>query len=234
MISVMVLIVLHSLDASALSCEYDSDCDDGLGCTFDLCNGSVCEWIPDSGACQDAFFCNGYEVCDPENPEANANGCVEGSPVQCGAGLPDCVVSVCSEETSGCIDTPDDSLCDDGFACNGSETCDLSAGCLEGTPVCADEWLCTTDECTELGSGAYECNFIPDHTICADAYFCNGAELCAPSDPNHNALGCLVDVPDPNCSDSFACTVDYCSEAQKKCMNVADNGYCNDNEFCNG
>ena len=169
-ISVLVLTAFHSLDAGAMSCEFDSDCNDGLACTLDLCNGGTCEWIADSGVCQNGFYCDGFEVCDPENAEADARGCIEGTPIDCSAGLPDCVESECSEAQMGaCIDTPNDSLCDDGKACNGSESCDPVEGCLDGTPACVDGWACTTDNCTELGSGNYDCSFIPDNSVCADS-----------------------------------------------------------------
>ena len=46
--------------------------------------------------------------------------------------------------------TPDDTLCDDGNACNGEETCDLTLGCVDGAPPETEDGdTCTVGSCDE-------------------------------------------------------------------------------------
>ncbi len=51
-----------------------------------------------------------------------------------------------------CSNIPDDTLCDDGLFCNGTETCDPSSGCRPGSDPCdtPDECDEETDECISL------------------------------------------------------------------------------------
>jgi len=48
-------------------CVDDAQCEDGVGCTIDNCDGSGrCNSAPEGSLCsQDGVFCNGPEVCDP-------------------------------------------------------------------------------------------------------------------------------------------------------------------------
>jgi hypothetical protein len=65
------------------------------------------------------MFCNGAEICD------SATGtCQAGNPPDCDDGVV-CTVDTCDEVNDICVNTPDDSACDDGDVCNGIETCDL-------------------------------------------------------------------------------------------------------------
>ena len=125
------------------------DCDDGLDCTIDSCvddypNSGHCEHIPDDAMCDDDIWCNGFETCNP-----NA-GCVPGIP-QCNDGVT-CTVDVCDEVTLECSFTPNDVACDNGQWCDGIETCDAIAGCLQGLDPCPSS-LCdeTTDTCAPEG-----------------------------------------------------------------------------------
>jgi hypothetical protein len=59
---------------------------------------------------------------------------VAGSPVNCIDGV-SCTVDSCNEETDNCDNTPNDSLCDDGFYCTGVETCDAALDCRAGGSV---------------------------------------------------------------------------------------------------
>ena len=46
-------------------CQTESDCDDGLECTGDVCVEGTCHLDLDSRACDDGLFCDGIEVCNP-------------------------------------------------------------------------------------------------------------------------------------------------------------------------
>jgi hypothetical protein len=128
-----------------------------------------------------------------------------------------------------------DADCNDGLACTGVETCDLSKGspgqCKAGTPVvCNDNKGCTVDSCQEPTG---TCAFVPNNASCQDGNACNGAETCSPgavgSDP---ITGCKAGTA-PNCDDGIFCTTDVC-DPSNGCKHVADSGYCDDGLVCNG
>ncbi len=50
-------------------CSEDLDCDDGIGCTVDTCEGGVCSNAPDNGLCDDGIVCTN-DACDSQT------GCV--------------------------------------------------------------------------------------------------------------------------------------------------------------
>ncbi|UCC32672.1 MAG: hypothetical protein JSU86_10385 [Phycisphaerales bacterium] len=46
-------------------CGGDPDCDDGVDCTDDFCDGGACVFTPNDANCpDDGLFCNGTEFCD--------------------------------------------------------------------------------------------------------------------------------------------------------------------------
>lgn len=106
-------------------CSDDADCDDGV-----FCNGAeVC----DAGSCQPgADPCPG-QVCGEESELCL--DCLTDADCDDGVG---CTVDTCDPVTTTCSQVPDDGLCDDGFLCNGTETCDAMLDCGPGTPVACD------------------------------------------------------------------------------------------------
>lgn len=125
----------------------------------------------------DDLYCNGGLVC-------RDGACVPTEPPSCGDGI-NCTVDSCSEELLGCINVPDDSLCDEGFACLEGEGCGIPPACeftsdcqddsfvCNGAPECidsecvnvpldcADGDACTADDCVE-GAG---CTNTPYDTL---------------------------------------------------------------------
>jgi len=64
----------------------------------------VCERTND---CDDGVYCNGSEVCDPDDDNAAADGCVAGTPVDCSDGI-ECTLDRCIESQRQCEnDVPD-------------------------------------------------------------------------------------------------------------------------------
>lgn len=100
--------------------------------------------------------------------------------------------------------------CDDGLACNGSETCNFETGtCQSGTPVnCNDGVACTSDTCNEP-SGT--CSHTPNNGACDDGQFCNGAETC------NATLGCQAG--------SDPCAPEPCNESNDTCGAAAEKLY---------
>jgi hypothetical protein len=195
-------------------------CHDGVACTQDECReepgGHSCLYKPHDQDCDDRNFCNGVEVCDA------ILGCVPGKSVDCSDGV-DCTVDTCIDK-GACVHTPQDAICNDGNACNGTEICHRQKGCQAGTPtVCNDGVGCTTDTCDPTTG---QCEFAPDNS-CDDRQFCNGLEVC---DPVH---GCQSQ-PAPNCDDGIACTIDLCNPQLNACEHVPDHSLCSNGLFCDG
>ncbi|MFC1890708.1 MopE-related protein, partial [Thermodesulfobacteriota bacterium] len=121
------------------------DCADAVSCTEDTCNEETdtCEHTANDGLCDNGLFCDGAETCD------EANDCQAGVAPDCDDGV-GCTLDACNEDTGTCDHTGDDGLCDDGFWCNGAETCDAVNDCQAGTaPDCDDGVGCTLDACNE-------------------------------------------------------------------------------------
>ncbi len=196
------------------------NCADAFACTTDSCNEStdLCIHTANNAACNDGLFCNGTETCNL------TLGCQAGTAPNC-ADAVSCTADTCNEATDQCVHTPNDTLCNDGLFCNGTETCNLTLGCQAGTaPNCADAVSCTADTCNEATD---QCVHTPNSTLCNDGLFCNGTETCSLT------LGCQAGTA-PNCADAVPCTTDSCNEATDLCVHTPNNTLCNDALFCNG
>ena len=128
------------------------NCADVWSCTEDTCDdlegGCVHEKV--HSACDDGLACNGEEMCEPDTPGHNAQGCVAGTSVDCEDGV-SCTVGACQEAPPNgyyCEQEPYDTLCDDNDHCNGVETCDEIHDCQSGVAKdCNDFVDCTDDGC---------------------------------------------------------------------------------------
>jgi len=162
-----------------------------------------------------------------------------------------CTVDSCDEVNDIVVNTPDDSLCDNGDFCDGSETCDALLGCQPGSDPCEAGESCNeeTDSCempSECGNGEIEageqcddgaangsttcgcqldCTYAPAATPCADGEFCNGDETC-------DGSGTCQPGSDP-------CAGGLCDEELDVCVAGGDDdsdgdGIINDNDQCPG
>ncbi len=226
-----------SICPSAAACTVDGDCDDGLYCNGDeVCNGGTCEAgiapdcddavdcttdvcdeasdacdnTPDDNACDNGFFCDGDEACDP------VLDCQPGTAPDCDDGV-SCTADACDETADACDNAPDDGACGNGVFCDGAETCDPVAGCQAGADPCPGEF------CDEAGGVCIECLADGD---CDDGLYCNGGETCA-------AGTCQAGTP-PACDDGIACTGDSCNETTDACDFAPNNGLCDNGSFCDG
>jgi hypothetical protein len=194
-------------------------CDDGIDCTVDACDenaGGVCAFLPQDSACSNDVFCDGAEVCDPDQ------GCLPGTAVSCDDDQ-ECTVDTCDEDANACAFTPDHDSCQNGTACDGAEVCSAALGCIAGTPLdCNDSIACTADSCEEPGG----CVNAPNDAMCGDGVFCDGDEVCTPG------VGCQDGAPIDCGDDGIACTVEACNEATDACTTTLDNMQCNVGEFC--
>ncbi|MCA9575435.1 MAG: putative metal-binding motif-containing protein [Sandaracinaceae bacterium] len=143
-------------------CSRSEDCEDGVACTRDVCDGrGVCVHTPDPLSCDDGVFCNGAEVCDP-----NA-GCVAGALRDCNDRNV-CTLDRCDEGRGMCLHLPRD-FDNDGEAdarCAGGTDCD-DADPLRGTlqaELCSDG----LDNDCDLSIDEAVCGR-PPHDQCEDA-----------------------------------------------------------------
>jgi subtilisin family serine protease len=188
-------------------------CDDGVACTDDSCNEGTdsCDNTTNDGNCDDGQYCNGSETCHA------TLDCQAGSAINCDDGVA-CTDDSCNEGTDSCDNATNDGNCDDGAFCNGAETCDAGAGCLAGSDPCGG------GPCDEVNDVCPECLVDGD---CDDGAYCNGTEFC-------DGLGVCQNGSAINCDDGVGCTNDSCNEGTDSCDNVANDGNCDDGQYCNG
>ncbi len=173
------------------------DCDDFDICTADSCNETTdsCEHSPaaaDGTPCDDGQYCTVNDECTAGTCGGEARDCSDTIA---------CTIDSCDEGNDACVNTADNSLCDDGSFCNGMETCNVLFGCQAGTPVnCNDDNECTTDSCDE-GNDACEYTPVADNTVCTGGICCSGT--CA-------LPTCSMDT---DCDDGNVCTTNTCNYA---------------------
>ncbi len=94
-----------------------------------------------------------------------------------------CTLERCDPATRECVYDGRDALCDNGRYCDGSERCDLAAGCVPGTPIaCHDGIACTVDACDETIDG---CSSTPTDVACDDGNPCT-SDACDPAAGCHH------------------------------------------------
>ncbi|HLK09885.1 MAG TPA: PQQ-dependent sugar dehydrogenase [Candidatus Binatia bacterium] len=87
----------------------------------------------------------------------------------------------CALPGAGCTGAPDGTPCDDGNACNGTESC-LAGVCRHGSPPPEGSACPAADQCHAAGTcHDFACvggPALPDGTPCPDDDPCNGLETC--------------------------------------------------------
>jgi subtilisin-like proprotein convertase family protein len=199
--------------------------DDGILCTLDYCDeaGDVIQHVPSNNACSDGLFCNGPEICNPNDPAADVEGCVAGSAPMLDDGI-DCTLDACDEIKKVVTHTANHTLCSDSQFCNGIEICDLTQGCIAGNvPAGSDDNVgCTLDACDETQD---KWTHTPQDSVCDDGLFCTGAEKCLAN------TGCVVQNV-PVVDDKVNCTVDTCDETNDIVTHLPDVTLCEDGNAC--
>lgn len=103
-----------------------------------LPNGTPCDAAPGG--------CSANGVCSNGHCVAGSAHLPAGTVCQSEDGV-SCTTDPRCDGAGHCVETPDDSLCDDGDAC-ATETCDVVAGCVSTPTACDDGDPCTTDSCS--------------------------------------------------------------------------------------
>ena len=198
----------------------DSLCDDSERCTDDVCNAMTgCVSANNSDVCNDGLFCTNPDSCD-------MGTCSNTPDRDCGDAV-DCTIDTCSEGTNQCVNTPDDSSCDDGLFCDGAEICNALTGCEEGTPVdCSGlDDQCAVGTCNET-SDACEATPANEAAACDDGLFCTLNDACASGT-------CTGDAPDCSGLDD-QCNQGVCTEEAEGCtaQNINEGQPCDDGLAC--
>ena len=216
------------------ACPLGQVCDPKAGCF----EPAVCQTNDD---CDDDLFCNGVERC-------LAGQCDPGVPFVCDDGN-ECTADTCDELADACQNVPDHGLCLPTELCSADDGCAPASPCEEdldcrdlffcnGTEFCAEDGLCEAGEVPELDDGVActvdSCSedtaqllHTPVAAWCSNGLFCDGAEVCHPTD------GCIDGSP-PTVSDGVSCTIDSCDEDADFVEHIPDHDRCDDRAFCNG
>ncbi len=126
----------------------------------------------------------------------------------------DCTDDFCVSGT--CVNNAIDANCDDGNFCNGNETCDLFAGCMDGSNPCGNQ------SCNESTNSCVSCT---SDSQCSDGDFCNGVERCISGECENGSNPC----PTQACNEQNNSCVDCFNDSE------CDNGvYCDGEETCSG
>jgi len=127
-------------------------CDDGNGCTQDVCKKeSGCFFTPLSGPdCDDGDACTASDSCED-------GICTGKDPVSCEDADP-CTEDLCKPD-SGCVFEPlTNTPCEDGDPCTAPDTCSFGS-CLGGAPacMCTETVQCAPYEDFNLCDGVLKC-----------------------------------------------------------------------------
>lgn len=94
------------------------------------------------------------------------------------------------------------------------------AGCHSDVE-CDDGVSCTVDACDAT---LHVCTHLPNDKVCDDGIWCDGDEVCDPSDD-------CIEYP-RDCDDSVVCTDDACVEGTKSCTHTPNDSFCPISEVC--
>ncbi len=111
-------------------CWSNADCNDGIACTNDTCDGGsgFCTHVPDDNLCPDPGLCNGVDFCDPWSDYADSSGCVP-------TWVNPCAPWACDEAGDYCFACASNADCDDGIACT-DDFCDGISGFCTNNDNC--------------------------------------------------------------------------------------------------
>ena len=230
------------------SCEPGStlNCNDGNLCTDDGCDAnSGCTFTPNNLPCEDGSACTEGDSCIDAS-------CQAGDLIPCDDGNP-CTDDSCDKD-AGCTFTdnqdpcddgdactnndgcaagvcePGDPLvCDDGLFCNGLETCDSDAGCVNGDAPETDDGIdCTVDACDEVTDTILH---TPQDSVCDTNELCV-TDICDPQAGCQSSItlqccGNGIQEDGEQCDDSNIIADDGCSptcqqEAYESCVEARD------------
>ncbi len=119
-----------------VACFLDSQCDDSVDCTDDVCTSGVCvNTNDDTNACTDGNDCTDdvctAGVCVSTNDDTNA--CTDET---------ECTDDSCSSGVCVSVQSAQGTACDDGLFCSAFDQCDASGACVGALQRCPARWIC--------------------------------------------------------------------------------------------
>jgi|GEM_PF-4262044 len=155
---------------------------------------------PDGTSCDDGLYCTIDDQC--------LDGVCNGTPRTCDDGV-SCTIDSCDEQSDRCVNTPDDSYCDDGLWCNGVETCDPVDDCQPGTPVdCSPFDMPEIATCfNDPDNNPFTWDYAPPFTSVCD----EDLDQCTTGSYTFTHT-CSVDQCSAECDDTHPCANNTCSE----------------------
>jgi len=198
-------------------CVADTDCDDAVGCTDDICLDGGCVYSANDSHCKDdQVFCNGGEFCDA------LLGCKSG-------GDPCDKSEFCNEGSDSCDECQTDEDCDEADPCAVGHAC-VNGQCRPGLPVdCSTSGdQCNIAVCDPSG-GEGNCDArtpLPDGAQCDDELFCTDNDVCK--------SGFCVGRQQDCSATTDQCNLGTCNEETDRCEAVPmeDGIACDDSRFC--
>jgi hypothetical protein len=137
-----------------------------------------------------------------------------------------------------CTDEDGDTYCSDaepgGDDCDDDPSDDPTGcdACTCGESACAGCARCIHPDADEVCDGIdNNCTQGIDEdptasASCVDEFFCDGEEYCSG--------GACQEGTAVDCTDSVGCTEDSCNEGTDECVNLPNDAFCDDGQWCNG
>lgn len=244
-----------SVCASGKCVAVGTECDDGIGCTEDICKDGECKHAVMAGKCLIGGVC--YEG-NAMKPDSQCLACkplisqVSWTPVNEGKGCDDgfyctigdkcqsgeckgeplvcdagvCQDAWCSEEKHACVTVWED----DGVPCDDNDLCTIGDQCESG------KCIGVAKDCSSVGEGNQcvkgvcdpkdgQCKAVP----VGEGQDCDDGQWCTLNDKckQGKCLGQARDCSDP-------CNTGTCDEDNDQCVKTPANegNACNDNDFC--
>lgn len=163
--------------SSSLTCQEDMECDDGVPCTTDACNGGSCVHDFSSGCCSVDLDCDDFDACTVDLCEEG--GCEHipvANPLCCNTDWDcddnnDCIQDVCSKNLCEYTVLSEPGCCTTVVQCDDFDTCTLDkctdAHCFHFNTCCFsdeecndDDPICTDDSCVD-GACIYQPTGVP-------------------------------------------------------------------------
>lgn len=157
--------MIYLSGSDALSCNSNSDCNDGNVCTGDNCIQGEC-WYEDFNGvpCSDSNPCTVNDTCSV--------GYCSGTPINCNDN------NICTDDVcfnGSCYHLNNTAPCSDGDKCTVNDTC-FNGTCQGTLKTCDDGNECTADGCmSTTGLCIHGYVYLP----CNDGVFCNGSDFCS-------------------------------------------------------
>jgi len=138
-------------NGGCLPCTGEASCNDGVPCTVDVCNAAgprYCSNTPSDAACPDPLFCDGEDLCQPDDEDADFNGCVpQGNPCDGVVELP-----ICDEVTNACKACQSNADCSAWIGVD-EDACTATLCNVAGQGRCSNEDIICDDPATDCPSG---------------------------------------------------------------------------------